>query len=50
MVSLTSGISCELAVIVDRLEKANELVCAAHLQFVIDKLEMRSVENCDFLR
>jgi hypothetical protein len=30
----------QLSAIVAELERADELICAAHLQFVIDKLEM----------
>lgn len=33
-------LASQLSAIVDELEQAEELICAAHLQFVIDKLAM----------
>lgn len=35
----------QLSAIVDELERADELICAAHLQFVIDKLEMSNRQS-----
>lgn len=38
-VHMTKPIVERLSTIVHELEDANELICAAHLQLVIDKLE-----------
>lgn len=41
-VPMTKPIVEQLSTIVDELEEANELACAAHLQLVIDRLEERN--------
>lgn len=38
-------LASQLSAIVDELERGDELICAAHLQFVIDKLEMPNQQS-----